>query len=199
MKQKPLFLTGQIRIIGGQWRGRKLPVLDSPGLRPTPARVRETLFNWLSPVIQGARCLDCFAGSGALSFEALSRHAANITLLEQDHVVSVQLDKTLELLQTQEAQVVNTDSLCWLDQPGDTYDVVFIDPPFRQKMIDKTIKLLKRHHRLASNAWIYIETETEGSIPDVPPSWRLHRENIAGQVAYRLYCVTTNYKESYQY
>ncbi|CAJ0997399.1 16S rRNA (guanine(966)-N(2))-methyltransferase [Sodalis praecaptivus] len=179
--------AGQIRIIGGRWRGRKLPVPDSPGLRPTTDRVRETLFNWLAPVIQEARCLDCFAGSGALGLEALSRGAASVTLLEQDRAVSAQLAKNLQVLQAQQCQVITADSLRWLAQPGDAFNVVFIDPPFRQGMITNTVAILERHRRLADDAWIYIETETEGLSPEVPPHWQLHREKIAGQVAYRLY------------
>lgn len=179
--------AGQIRIIGGRWRGRKLPVPNSPGLRPTTDRVRETLFNWLAPVIQEARCLDCFAGSGALGLEALSRGAASVTLLEQDRAVSAQLTKNLQVLQAQQGQVIIADSLRWLAQPGDAFNVVFIDPPFRQGMITNTVATLERHRRLADDAWIYIETETEGPSPEVPPHWQLHREKIAGQVAYRLY------------
>ncbi|RLR17926.1 16S rRNA (guanine(966)-N(2))-methyltransferase RsmD [Sodalis-like symbiont of Bactericera trigonica] len=165
--------AGQIRIIGGRWRGRKLPVPDSPGLRPTTDRVRETLFNWLAPpVIQGARCLDCFAGSGALGLEALSRAAASVTLLEQDHGVSAQLARNLLVLQAQQAEVITTDSLRWLAQPGAVFDVVFIDPPFRHGMITATVTALEQHRRLADDAWIYIET---------------HRGKIAGQVSYWLY------------
>lgn len=179
--------AGQIRIIGGRWRGRKLPVPDSPGLRPTNDRVRETLFNWLAPVIQGARCLDCFAGSGALGLEALSRAAASVTLLEQDRAVSAQLSRNLQVLQTQQAQVITADSLRWLAQPGDAFDVVFIDPPFRHGMITATVAALEQHRRLADDAWIYIETEKEGPAPEVLAHWQLHREKTAGQVAYRLY------------
>ncbi|MFT4465442.1 MAG: 16S rRNA (guanine(966)-N(2))-methyltransferase [Sodalis sp. (in: enterobacteria)] len=179
--------AGQIRIIGGRWRGRKLPVPDSPGLRPTSDRVRERLFNWLAPVIQEARCLDCFAGSGALGLEALSRGAASVTLLEQDRAVSAQLARNLQVLQAQQAQVITADSLRWLAQPGDAFNVVFIDPPFRQGMITDTVAVLERHRRLADDAWIYIETETEGPAPEVPAHWQLHREKAAGQVAYRLY------------
>lgn len=179
--------AGQIRIIGGRWRGRKLPVTDSPGLRPTTDRVRETLFNWLAPVIQGVRCLDCFAGSGALGLEALSRAAASVALLEQDREVSAQLARNLQVLQAQQAQVITADSLRWLAQPGEAFDVVFIDPPFRQGMIADTVAVLERHRRLADDAWIYIETETEGPVPEVPAHWQLHREKGAGQVAYRLY------------
>ncbi|BAE73358.1 Ribosomal RNA small subunit methyltransferase D [Sodalis glossinidius str. 'morsitans'] len=179
--------AGQIRIIGGRWRGRKLPVPDSPGLRPTTDRVRETLFNWLAPVIQGARCLDCFAGSGALGLEALSRAAASVTLLEQDRAVSAQLARNLLVLQAQQAEVITTDSLRWLAQPGAVFDVVFIDPPFRHGMITATVTALEQHRRLADDSWIYIETETEGPAPEVPAHWQLHREKIAGQISYRLY------------
>ncbi len=179
--------AGQIRLIGGQWRGRKLPVPDSPGLRPTTDRVRETLFNWLAPMIQGARCLDCFAGSGALGLEALSRHAATTTLLEQDRAVAAQLEKNLQLLSAENGQVIQTDSLRWLANRGTPYDLVFLDPPFRQGFIEQTVLLLEERGWLAPEAWIYIETEIEGPEVSVPPHWRLHREKVAGQVAYRLF------------
>jgi len=179
--------AGQIRLIGGQWRGRKLPVPHSPGLRPTTDRVRETLFNWLAPVIQGARCLDCFAGSGALGIEALSRYAGSATLLEFEKPVAQQLEKNLALLNAQNGQVVNVNTLNWLSKNGQVYDVVFLDPPFRKGILQDTIGLLDANGWLADEAWIYIESEVEhGAIP-VPASWRLHREKIAGQVAYRLY------------
>lgn len=179
--------AGQIRLIGGQWRGRKLPVPHSPGLRPTTDRVRETLFNWLAPVIQGARCLDCFAGSGALGIEALSRYAGSATLLEFEKPVAQQLEKNLALLNAQNGQVVNVNTLNWLSKNGQVYDVVFLDPPFRKGILQDTIGLLDGNGWLADEAWIYIESEVEhGAIP-VPASWRLHREKIAGQVAYRLY------------
>jgi len=179
--------AGQIRLIGGQWRGRKLPVPDSPGLRPTTDRVRETLFNWLAPMIQGARCLDCFAGSGALGLEALSRHAAITTLLEQDRRVASQLEKNLRLLSAVHGQVIHTDSLRWLANRGTPYDLVFLDPPFRQGIIEQTVLLLEEQGWLAPQAWIYIETEVEGPGVSVPAHWRLHREKVAGQVAYRLF------------
>ncbi|MCR3755665.1 MAG: 16S rRNA m(2)G966 methyltransferase [Sodalis sp. Psp] len=179
--------VGQIRIIGGQWRGRKLSVPDSPGLRPTTDRMRETLSNWLTPVLQGAHCLDCFAGSGALGLEALSRAAARVTLLEQDRTVSAQLAKNLQLLSALQARVVTADSLRWLAQPGEKFDVVFIDPPFRQDMIDSTISLLEQHCRLTDEAWIYIEAEIKGPVPAVPAHWQLYREKVTRKVAYRLY------------
>ncbi|AWK43683.1 16S rRNA (guanine(966)-N(2))-methyltransferase [Photorhabdus laumondii subsp. laumondii] len=178
---------GQIRIIGGKWRGRKLPVPDSPGLRPTTDRVRETLFNWLAPIIQEAHCLDCYAGSGALGLEALSRYAAQVTLIEYEHNIAKQLSANLDLLNAQNAEVINDSALTYLSQPGTSYEVVFLDPPFRKGMLSETIKLLEEQNWLADESWIYVEAESESTAIDVPVNWQLHREKVAGQVAYRLY------------
>lgn len=179
--------SGQIRIIGGQWRGRKLPVPDSPGLRPTTDRVRETLFNWLAPSMVDARCLDCFAGSGALGLEALSRYAASTTLLEMERHVAQQLQKNLATLKAEHGKVVNTNTLAYLNQSGTPHDVVFVDPPFRKGLLEETLNLLEVNGWLADGALIYVESEVENGLPPVPASWSLHREKIAGQVAYRLY------------
>ncbi|SLM61243.1 MULTISPECIES: 16S rRNA (guanine(966)-N(2))-methyltransferase [Dickeya] len=188
-KHQATSAPGQIRIIGGQWRGRKLPVPDSPGLRPTTDRVRETLFNWLAPVIQQSRCLDCFAGSGALGLEALSRYAAHATLLESERNVARQLTQNLSLLRTGNAEVINIDTLQWLNQPvaGLPYEVVFLDPPFRRGLLDDTVQRLENGGWLAQEAWIYIETEAENHTLALPSNWTLHREKTAGQVSYRLY------------
>lgn len=187
--------AGQIRIIGGLWRGRKLPVPDSTGLRPTTDRVRETLFNWLAPDIQGARCLDCFAGSGALGLEALSRHAASVTLLELERPVAQQLEKNLATLGANTGRVVNTNTLQFLAQRGEPHDLVFIDPPFRKGLLEQTIEQLESGGWLADEALIYVESEVENGMPPVPVSWQLHREKIAGQVAYRLYVRHASVKE----
>ncbi|MDC9598448.1 16S rRNA (guanine(966)-N(2))-methyltransferase [Xenorhabdus anantnagensis] len=182
---------GQIRIIGGKWRGRKLPVPDSDGLRPTTDRVRETLFNWLMPIIQEARCLDCFSGSGALGFEALSRYASHATLIEYDRNVAKQLSVNLASLKAENADVVQGSALQYLNKSlngAETpYDVVFLDPPFRKGMLAETINLLEVNGWLAEESWIYVEAEAESAATEVPPNWKLHREKIAGQVAYRLY------------
>ncbi|EKY3198455.1 16S rRNA (guanine(966)-N(2))-methyltransferase [Cronobacter turicensis] len=187
MKKPTSSGSGQIRIIGGQWRGRKLPVPDSPGLRPTTDRVRETLFNWLAPYLVGARCLDCFAGSGALGLEALSRYAANATLLEMERGVAQQLQKNLATLKSSAAKVVNTNTLNFLSQNGEPHDIVFVDPPFRKGLLEETLNLLETRGWLAPQALIYVESEVENGLPPVPASWQLHREKVAGQVAYRLY------------
>ncbi|MEJ8323328.1 16S rRNA (guanine(966)-N(2))-methyltransferase [Kosakonia sacchari] len=187
MKKPTRAATGQIRIIGGQWRGRKLPVPDSPGLRPTTDRVRETLFNWLAPSMVDAHCLDCFAGSGALGLEALSRYAASAILLEMERSVAQQLQQNLATLKAANAKVVNTNTLTFLANPGTPHNIAFIDPPFRKGMLEDTVRLLENNGWLADDALVYIESEVENGLPPVPTHWQLHREKVAGQVAYRLY------------
>lgn len=187
MKKSQSAGNGQIRIIGGQWRGRKLPVSDSPGLRPTTDRVRETLFNWLAPSLVDAAVLDCFAGSGALGLEALSRYATRATLLERERSVSQQLQKNLVTLKAANGQVVNANTLHYLAQPGTPHNIVFVDPPFRKGLLEETLTLLEQNGWLAEDALIYVESEVENGLPQVPLNWTLHREKVAGQVAYRLY------------
>ncbi|EOV9016956.1 16S rRNA (guanine(966)-N(2))-methyltransferase [Cronobacter muytjensii] len=195
MKKPTSSGSGQIRIIGGQWRGRKLPVPDSPGLRPTTDRVRETVFNWLAPYLVGARCLDCFAGSGALGLEALSRYAASATLLEMERGVAQQLQKNLATLKSSAGKVVNANTLNFLNQNGEPHDIVFVDPPFRKGLLEETLTLLETRGWLAPQALIYVESEVENGLPPVPASWQLHREKVAGQVAYRLYLRETQGEE----
>ncbi len=182
---------GFIRIISGLWRGRKLPVHDAEGLRPTTDRVKETLFNWLAQDIPGAKCLDVFAGSGGLGFEAASRQAQKVTLLELNPAAFKVLEKNSQALNASNIEVINTDALQYLQQAGGEYDVVFIDPPFRKGLLDETVTLLEGHGWLADNALIYIETEKELTLEAIPQNWRLHREKTAGQVSYRLYERTT--------
>ena len=169
-------MNGSIRIIGGKWRGRKLSVLDKQGLRPTTDRVKETLYNWLMPIIQNSNCLDCFSGSGSLGFEAASRGAQSVTLLEKDKQTANQLKKN--------KQLIASDNFQWLDKPAQKqFDVVFIDPPFHQSLIEKTVQLLENNHWLTSSAYIYIESETNHDLTSyIPSNWYLHREKTAGQV-----------------
>jgi 16S rRNA (guanine966-N2)-methyltransferase len=180
--------SGQVRIISGQWRSRKLPIHDLEGLRPTTDRVRETLFNWLASDIRGARVLDCFAGSGALSLEALSRYASFAQMFELQKNAASQLTKNLATLNCSTASVVQGDSLKLLAKgAGQGFDVVFIDPPFRKGLAPKTIELLMQHEWLNDNALIYLETESEISDLVIPASWQPLKEKIAGQLTYRLY------------
>ena len=179
--------SGQVRIIAGQWRSRKLPIQDLEGLRPTTDRVRETLFNWLSDHLTGASVLDCFAGSGALSLEALSRYAAFARIHELQRSAADQLKRNLATLKCDNAEVLVGDTLQLLQRPADKgFDIVFIDPPFRKGLAAPTIALLQQGW-LNDDALIYVEVETELHDLQVPAQWQPLKEKQAGQVSYRLY------------
>ncbi len=178
--------SGVLRVIGGQWRGRKLSFPPVPGLRPTPDRVRETLFNWLAPVIDGARCLDLFAGSGALGLEALSRGAREVVWVDAAASVVATLNDHLHTLQAQGGRVVRGDALAFLRGPAEPFDVVFLDPPFGQGLLAPCCTLLAERGWLAPGAWVYLEAERELPEPALPSGWSWHRQKEAGQVAYRL-------------
>ncbi|WP_162063569.1 16S rRNA (guanine(966)-N(2))-methyltransferase RsmD [Vibrio taketomensis] len=179
--------TGFVRIISGLWRGRKLPVHDAEGLRPTTDRVKETVFNWLAQDVPQAKCLDLFAGSGGLGFEAASRQADSVTLIELNPAAFKQLEQNIASLKANNIVAKNTDALNYLSQAGTPHHVVFIDPPFRKGLLSETISLLEQNGWLADDAMIYIETEKELAIEDLPEHWHLHREKTAGQVSFRLY------------
>ncbi|WP_026958380.1 16S rRNA (guanine(966)-N(2))-methyltransferase RsmD [Aliagarivorans taiwanensis] len=182
--------SGSIRIIAGQWRGRKLKVLDGEGLRPTTDRVKETLFNWLAMDIRGARCLDAFAGSGGLGFEALSRYAEHVTLVERDQRAAQQLKDNLALLQVDatQAKLEVADTLQLLrKEPEHAYDVVFIDPPFHQQLVQQCIDLLVANNWLADDALVYLEQESSAAEPNLPSGWEKIKSKQAGQVSYNLY------------
>ncbi|CAH8218024.1 16S rRNA (guanine(966)-N(2))-methyltransferase RsmD [Vibrio aestuarianus] len=179
--------TGFVRIISGLWRGRKLPVHDAQGLRPTTDRVKETLFNWLAQEVPGAKCLDLFAGSGGLGFEAASRQAESVTLIELNPTAFKQIQQNIATLNASNVQVVNSDALTFLQQVGTPQHIIFIDPPFRQGLLNETVTLLEQNGWLADDAMIYIETEKELPLDGIPNNWRLHREKTAGQVSYRLF------------
>lgn len=176
----------QLRIIGGSWRSRRLDFPDVEGLRPTPDRVRETLFNWLMPVIHGARCLDLFAGSGALGLEALSRGAASVVLVDRDPRVIATLRKHLQTLQAQGATLAQQGALDFLQGEPIPLDIIFLDPPFRQGLLQPALELLDSRGWLAPGARIYIEQESEQPMVAMPEGWELLRELKAGQVACRL-------------
>ncbi|WP_137673422.1 16S rRNA (guanine(966)-N(2))-methyltransferase RsmD [Agarivorans sp. Toyoura001] len=182
--------SGQVRIIAGQWRGRKLKVLNSEGLRPTTDRVKETVFNWLNPYLTNSHCLDLFAGSGSLGFEALSRFASFTTFVEKDAQAAKQLKANLQLLDlpSERAKLVNGDSLQWLKQtPSEGYNIVFIDPPFRCDLLEPSCRLLSENGWLKADALVYIEFENEGAEPELPANWSCIKSKQAGQVNYRLY------------
>ncbi len=187
-RRAPGRAASQLRIIGGRWRGRKLAFTPVDGLRPTPDRVRETLFNWLAADVPGARCLDLFAGSGALGLEALSREAASVTLVDASRAVAAQLRQHLDTLGATAAEVVHQPAETWLQSaPSRRYDLVFLDPPFGQGLAQLCIDRLEAAGRLRDDARIYVETGIDEPPPRTPPHWQLHRDKHAGQVCYRLY------------
>jgi 16S rRNA (guanine966-N2)-methyltransferase len=183
MKRQPE--NNQLRIIGGAWRGRKLAFAPVPGLRPTPNRVRETLFNWLAPVIRDARCLDLFAGSGALGLEAASRGASHCVLVEQQHAVAQTLREQLGKLSAEHVEVIEAEVLNWLSRGAVPFDIVFLDPPFQLGLLQESIERLEQNGWLADSAWVYIESE-RGLELTLPKRWEWYRDKQAGQVSYRL-------------
>jgi 16S rRNA (guanine966-N2)-methyltransferase len=175
----------RLRIIGGQWRGRKVSFPDVEGLRPSPDRVRETLFNWLQPVIEGARCLDLFSGSGALGLEALSRGARRAVLVDRDARTAASLREQIALLNAQGAQLVQADALSFLAGTPEPFDVVFLDPPYRNGLLAPCCARLTQGW-LAPGARIYLEAETDLEPLPLPEEWTLLRSKRAGQVGYHL-------------
>lgn len=176
---------GQVRIISGRWRGSKLPVETYPGLRPTSDRVRETLFNWLQSHLAGKRVLDCFAGTGALGFEAASRGAAEVVLLEKAPALANSLRETAARLKGDNIKVETSDSFAWLLRPvTQSFDLVFIDPPFGSDYAQRIMPLIGPW--LAENAWVYVETGRTTRI-EVPNSFQLYREGSTREVWYRLF------------
>lgn len=179
---------GQLRIIGGSWRSRRIRFPHETGIRPTPDRVRETLFNWLREEIPGARCLDLYAGSGALGFEALSRGAAHVTFVDEDVRVIQQLRTNFTILECEDAaEAIWSDAMAYLDAGhGGPFDVVFLDPPFRDRILTELCERLERSRLLAPAAWIYLESDCRQPLPQLPGTWRYAQNRTAGQVGYHL-------------
>ena len=180
--------ANRVRIIGGEHGGRWLRFPDAPGLRPTADRVRETLFNWLQAELPGARCLDLFAGSGALGLEALSRGAGFVLLVEQSRPVAERLRDHLDALGAgSRAEVHQSDALRLLARPPETpFDLVFLDPPFAAGLLGRACRALEDRGWLGARAHIYLEQDAAAPWPDLPPDWVSHRQGRSGQAAYRL-------------
>ena len=180
---------GFIRVISGQFRGRKLPVKNVEGLRPTTDRIKETVFNWLMQDTRDATVLDCFAGYGGLGFEALSRFAKSTTFIELDASAAKQIEQNISTLKLENAQVKHTNSLSYLEQKNTNspFNLVFVDPPFRKNLAQSSCDLLENNQWLSESALIYVEVETELSSFSQPDNWLLIKEKKAGQVFCRLY------------
>ncbi len=178
--------SGRIRIIGGQLRNSRLNVPELPGLRPTPERVRETLFNWLAPVIDGARVLDLCAGTGALGIEALSRGAGATQFVESHALAARALKDNLARLKVSTADVAASPAQVWLGNTGTPFDLVFLDPPFADNLWAGLARTLEQGGWLAPSAWIYVESPRQQPL-DLPDNWVIHREGVAGDVQFALY------------
>ncbi|MDX1452730.1 MAG: 16S rRNA (guanine(966)-N(2))-methyltransferase RsmD [Oleiphilaceae bacterium] len=178
--------TGEYRLISGKWRSRRLAFPEVDGLRPTTDRVRETVFSWLQAYIPGAKVLDVFAGSGALGYEALSRGASEVTMIEKHPVACRYLEQNAALLGAK-PKIIKSDALAWLQQnPSDRFDLIFLDPPFRHGLLNEVIGLLELHAWCAPQARIYVERAQDDPAIDLPEHWQIVKEKQAGQVCYAL-------------
>ena len=184
--------SGLLRIIGGRWRGRKLRFAALPGVRPTPDRVRETLFNWLAPHIHDARCIDLFAGSGALGLEALSRGAASACFVDSNAAALGAIRRHLAELEVTAAECRAGDALRILaaGNSGERWDIAFLDPPFGADLLAPAAAALEEGGWLAEGALVYLEAGAREPVPELPGSWQLHREKTAGDVRFSLFVRT---------
>ena len=185
-KQNKSRAQGKLRIIGGQWRSRQLPVIEADGLRPTTDRVRETLFNWLQENVPGSSCLDLFAGSGALGFEAASRGASKVVLVEKSSSIYKMLQQNVKKLGASQITLLNLDALSYLQNlttaESAKYDIVFIDPPYQSALLGPVIDLLV----LSVGTKVYLEAR-KGDEINVPDNWNLLKDKTAGQIHFCLY------------
>ena len=185
--QKTRSRAGRLRIVAGNWRSRLLDVADVEGLRPTSERVRETLFNWLTPRIHGARCLDLFAGTGALGLEALSRGAHSAVFVERSSVAVRQLRKNIDILDAKGARVVHMSASDFLrNERNGPFDVVFLDPPFAKDLLSETCRLLADGGLLTEAAVVYLELARDQDMPTLPEGWQVSKDRTAGKVRYAL-------------
>lgn len=180
--------ANSIRIIAGRWRGRRLSVIDAVGLRPTTDRVRERVFSWLMHDLPGARCLDLFAGSGALGLESLSRDARYVQFVDLNRRATKNIQANLQLLSGKHSEVINADAIRLLQsEVPSAFDIVFLDPPFASELLSPCAALLEARNWLAEQALIYIEYDARKTHPVLPENWQAHRQGTSGQTAYGLY------------
>lgn len=183
--------SSQLRIIGGQWRGRKLSFPIITGLRPTPDRIRETVFNWLQPFLGHAHCVDLFAGSGALGLEAASRGAQQVDMIELNTLACTAIRSHLQTLAAQNCSINNSTAQHYISRCQTQYDVVFIDPPYAYMLWTEVAFLLETNKLLAENAIIYLECSAKQPLPELPKNWLLLKDKKAGEVRYCLFQCNT--------
>lgn len=174
-----------VRIIAGKWRGQKIDFVDAEGLRPTPGRVRETLFNWLQPVVAGSVCIDCFAGSGALGFEAASRGAKKVTLIDPNPVAVRQLKQNKEKLEAENIEIITSSAVDYFQEDKHEADLVLLDPPFASGLLQATLKIITDKNILKTSGFIYLEYP-ENNQPELPLGWKWYRQKKTGEVGYGL-------------
>ena len=183
---------GRVRVIGGRWRGRRLPVPDLPGLRPTPDRVRETLFNWLAPVIEGAVCLDLFAGSGALGFEAASRGAGRVVMVEENEravagIRALAAEWGAAGLGTAGLEVHRAEALAWLRRASGSFDIVFLDPPYGSGLLQQALTDIAAFDICRAHGIIVAESAADTVLPEMPAPYSLYREYKYGKIKLTVY------------
>jgi 16S rRNA (guanine966-N2)-methyltransferase len=186
--QRPAGTGGRLllRIIGGEWRGRKIHFPPVEAIRPTPDRVRETVFNWLQADTPGSRCLDLFAGSGALGLEALSRGASRVVFVDVDPAVTRHLSDTLAALKCDRADVVRSDAARYLAGTPEPFDIVFLDPPYVSRALAETCRKIDEGRWLRPGGLAYVEDAASAGPPELPAGWTLLRSKRAGEVGYHL-------------
>jgi 16S rRNA (guanine966-N2)-methyltransferase len=180
-------MNNTVRIIGGHWRSRQIKFDNIAGLRPTPTRVRETLFNWLHCDVIASVCLDLYAGSGALGFEAASRGAQQVVQVEQHPLVCQQLKTNAIRLKATQIQAIEDNALHFLETNNSQFDLIFIDPPFHKALAIRSCQKLEQHARLATTAKIYIEVERRLSLQGLPSNWQCLKAKSAGEIDYYLF------------
>jgi len=184
---KPKEPPGSVRIIGGQWRGRRLPVPDIEGLRPSGDRCRETLFNWLQPFLHNAKCVDLFAGTGVLGLEAVSRGAAGAVLVEKSRIAVAELRRSVAMLGAAQVSVVEADALSWLAQQATaTTDIVLVAPPFALNLAEGVMAVLAQTQALSNGGLVYLESAAPDPVPTPGPGWEVLKEKRLGDVRMQL-------------
>ncbi|ADD79775.1 16S rRNA (guanine(966)-N(2))-methyltransferase RsmD [Candidatus Riesia pediculicola] len=178
---------GKIQIISGKWKGRNISVIFKKELRPTLSRARKTLFDWIRPYINESNCLDCFSGSGSLSIEAVSQNASFVISVEIDKSIFNQLVKNVNLFYTRKIKMFNTNILNFLNRKGNPFDIVFLDPPFGNNLLSKTIVLLEKNCWIKKGSLIYLETERRNNFPNIPKSWKIYKKKVGKNVLYSLF------------
>jgi len=182
---------GRLRIIGGEWKRRQIRFSGGADLRPTPDSVRETVFNWLSPYLHQAKCLDLFAGSGALGLEAASRGAGNVVLVEMHKHCCGQLKDNVALLDAKQVMIHCAEALDWMASCTQQFDIVFVDPPYDTDLVKRSLNRLIRYRLLRPEARIYIECSAQEA-PTISEQWAVLRQKKAGQICYGLYQHSAN-------